>query len=87
MNCKQGEMAFIVKSMAGNEGKIVTCIRLSPGHLFFKIGEIDAWEVDVELPSEPKGTTRFVPDAWLRPIRPGDMEDEVTNIKELEIAQ
>lgn len=26
MNCKAGDLALIVKSMAGNEGKVVTCL-------------------------------------------------------------
>lgn len=28
MNCKQGDLAIIIKSMAGNEGKIVQCLEL-----------------------------------------------------------
>lgn len=32
MNCKPGDLAVIVRSMAGNEGRIVQCIRLAgPG--------------------------------------------------------
>lgn len=27
MNCKEGDLAMIVKSKAGNEGKIVRCIQ------------------------------------------------------------
>ena len=29
MNCKQGDIAIVVKSFAGHEGKIVRCIRLA----------------------------------------------------------
>ena len=36
LNCKQGDLAVIVRSMAGNEGKIVQCPRLvfDPWHYF-----------------------------------------------------
>lgn len=36
MNCKQGDLAYVFKSDAGNYGRIVTCLALHPaGHLIF----------------------------------------------------
>ena len=29
LNCKAGDLAIVVKSFTGNEGKIVRCIRLA----------------------------------------------------------
>ena len=29
LNCKQGDLAIVIRSHAGNEGKIVTCVRLT----------------------------------------------------------
>lgn len=42
MNCKQGDMALVIKSQAGNEGKVVTCLELlgpNPGIVFFDEGK------------------------------------------------
>ena len=56
MNCKQGDMAVIVRSAANNEGRTVTCleyvglagvIQTERGALFMT-GD-DYWRVDVKL--------------------------------------
>lgn len=58
MNCKQGDLAVMVRSRAGNEGKIVRCIRLvEPGLYPMSTGipaRLEAalgpwWEVDTPL--------------------------------------
>ena len=78
MNCKPGDLAIAVKSVAGNEGKIMTCVRY--------IGEIkgfegkDHWEVDRLLPARMGGEYPFCRDSYLRPIRPNDGEDEIIRI-------
>jgi hypothetical protein len=91
--CKQGDMAMIIKSMVGNEGKIVTCIRFVPSALFpilnSAAGQLRAesisccWEVDRKLPAvgldNRMGTGNVIPDAWLMPIRPGDLNDDSTD--------
>jgi hypothetical protein len=50
MNCKPGDLAIIVKSLAGNEGKIVRCVRLrgmkpcsTPDGL---VTPVLSWEID-----------------------------------------
>lgn len=70
MNCNKGEMAFIVHSEAGNEGKIVTCIEIAATDS----PDGEWWTVDRQLNTTIGDTMNTVPDAWLRPIR-GDVED------------
>jgi hypothetical protein len=80
MNCKQGEMAFVVGSEFGDNGLIVTCLRrLMPGEAidgtrFMNPGE--TWVTDKMLTySGQHGYRRahIAPDEALRPIRdPGD---------------
>lgn len=71
MNCKQGDLAIVIRSVRGNEGKIVRCV--SP----LKI--IEAWTVEPDFNPEVLGIPTF-PDAWLRPIRDQDGEDEMLRI-------
>lgn len=56
MKCKVGDMALVVRSTAGNEGKTVTCIRHFRGPTIFKwqgkvihLVEGDWWELDRSL--------------------------------------
>jgi hypothetical protein len=71
MNCKPGQLAVIVKSVAGNEGKIVRCIRFI-GKVDGWVGD-DRWEIDCTLIGLRGARTRSVQDSYLRPIRdPGD---------------
>lgn len=77
MNCKQGDLAIVVNSLCGNEGKIVRCLRLLPAHRWeFPDGSIvikPSWEIDISLPSFDGSCTTRVADDRLRPIRdPGD---------------
>lgn len=77
MNCKPGDLAIIVWSAAGNEGKIVRCVRLLGERLWYGPGEASmpypTWEVDRDLHDWGGEVGRDVPDAQLRPIRdPGD---------------
>lgn len=76
MNCKEGDLAIIVSSEAGNEGKIVRCIRF--------IGKVhgwdgsDRWKIDQELVGVFGGRTMTCRDSRMRPLRnPGeDAKDE-----------
>lgn len=83
MNCKQGDLAILVRSGSGNEGKIVRCLRF--------VGEVpgwygdDRWETDTILPGCFGGKTNTAQDAWLRPLR-GDLLDEETE-KEKELVR
>lgn len=71
MNCKPGDLAVIIRSEAGNEGKILRVIRF--------VGEVpgwvgsDRWETDTLVPGKLGGWSCAVQDSNLRPIRdPGD---------------
>lgn len=89
LNCKQGDLAIVVKSYAGNEGKIVRCIRLIPagfGRFRESLGPL--WEVDVELNIVDENGLKRPPvkiatDAHLRPIKPLDELDDVTRDEEV----
>lgn len=76
MRCKQGELAIIVKSFAGNEGKIVRCVRYL-GMLPWASGDdmvaAPTWGIDQELSNRYGFFSRCICDDQLRPIRdPGD---------------
>jgi len=86
MNCKQGDLAIIVRSEAGNEGKIVRCIRFLGDRLWIsKDGSIKSsptWEINALLPSwngdvDPR---KLLQDEVLRPLRDNDGEDEMLRI-------
>lgn len=76
MNCRPGDLAVIVRSTAGNEGRIVGVVRW--------IGRVpgwchsDRWEIRADRPLiGTYGKEHWhAPDAYLRPIRPGDISDE-----------
>jgi hypothetical protein len=84
MNCKPGDLAVIVRSMAGNEGVVVSIVGPAheelPGFLgcLSRIPECGhLWHCRATRPIPADiGTSdsEFAfPDAWLRPIRdPGD---------------
>lgn len=80
MNCKPGDLAIVVKSTCGNEGKIVRCIRLATPVEADRLGYWSGplWYTDVELMSQryngmERRMVRSCPDKYLRPIRdPGD---------------
>ena len=86
MRCKQGDMALIVKSTCGNEGKVVTCLEF--------VGEIssykgdDYWRIDIKLvgrgciSGKMRESSPYARDAWLMPI--GNKDPEKTTEKELE---
>jgi hypothetical protein len=92
MNCKPGDLAIVIKSAAGNEGKIVEV--LSPlgedpviGRTRWCKGRGFCWLVRSSgLPISFKqggfASEAPVPDAWLRPIRPADLDESTdTDIK------
>lgn len=84
MNCKQGDLAVIVRSYAGNEGKIVRCLRLLKGAVQrAPDGSLhcgDAWEVDCLLKGCRGKYGRIIMDEQMRPIRDNDGEDEMLRI-------
>lgn len=81
MNCRKGDLAIIVKSWAGNEGKIVRCLfidaersgyeTLAPGGIVHPPEPI--WIIDQEIPGFDGSLSNYIADSQLRPIRdPGD---------------
>ena len=72
MNCKQGDLAIVVKSFAGNEGAIVRVVSYYATH---RLGP--AWVIDRALPSNRRGfDTKVALDTQLRPIRGDEGDDE-----------
>lgn len=93
MNCKQGEMAIVVRSRTGNEGKVLTCVRYMGYGYINMLGEFVAdgipewnehvWETDtiIVLVSGHHGYLMY--DSQLRPLRGNLTEDEEEIVKEL----
>jgi hypothetical protein len=82
MNCKQGDMATVVRSAADNEGRTVTCLEFvgAPGVVEIEDGRYiwlpdgDYWLVDTKLNvlNQFDGLipdcVPYVRDSWLVPI-------------------
>lgn len=80
MNCKPGDLAFVVKSHYKNEGKIVRCIRVlskseAERQWWFSSDTDPLWLIDVPLASTSgrlgRQRVEFVPycnDSRLRPL-------------------
>ena len=93
MNCKQGDIAYVFKSVAGNYGRVVTCLKLHPAGTDNYAEDIGSlWETEglfnTILDDGTVEQTKFVPDANLRPLR-GDLSNnevdtETPIIKETE---
>jgi hypothetical protein len=83
MNCKQGDLAVFVRSEAGNEGVIVRCLRLATtkelADNLFPV-DVPRWVVDRGINTTWGRFLPFASDKSLRPIRPGDGEDEMLRI-------
>lgn len=80
MNCKQGDLAVFVRSTAGNEGRIVRCVRLIAHSGFLaRDGSViggPTWEVDPPIFGWCGDRLSGVRDALLRPLRDGEGADE-----------
>lgn len=81
MNCKPGDLAVMVYSTCGNEGKIVRCeVYIGDVLALWPDGTertlVDAWRLDQPVRGFDGRFTNLTPDAWLRPIRDNDGEDE-----------
>jgi hypothetical protein len=84
MNCKQGDIAVIVRSAANNEGRIVTCLEyvglaghdglVETEHGIILMQDGDYWRVDIKLniKNSRVGTVSdcapYVRDSCLMPI-------------------
>lgn len=91
LNCKQGDLAIVIRSWAGNDGKIVQCIRLANSEeskpvLPFCKGTL--WVVDCKIRFITSYLGQDVleeffeifPDELLRPIRDQPVDDEMIRI-------
>jgi len=77
---KAGELGIIVRSMAGNEGVIFTCLRVIDSFKFEELGFLRTVEIDRVLKSKQGRPVSHLPIAWVRPIRDTDGADEVNAI-------
>ena len=87
LNCKQGDLAIIIKSVCGNEGKIVRCLELmhtervpdTAGWLHrFAGGARYVWRIDRSINfgnAFDVVQIMYCSDSRLRPLR-GDTDDE-----------
>ena len=97
LNCKQGDLAIIVKSEAGNEGKIVRCLELletdrvpsACGTYLLKTEKRLTWRVNVVLNYGRErgkvihGYAYYASDEQLRPLRGDLTQDGTTTTEEL----
>ena len=67
MNCKQGDIAIVVKSSHGNEGKIVTCTKFLGNVSGFRFD--DYWAIDTPITGSDGIPCDTVSDRALKPIR------------------
>lgn len=89
LNCKQGDLAIIVKSTCGNEGKIVRCLELLHTEWITDVNGVRrnyvgggryVWCIDRTINFKSLRTgyitqMAYCSDAYLRPLR-GDLDDE-----------
>ena len=90
MNCKQGDLAVIVRSSIGNAGRVVVCLNLaSADELYSTFGlsmssYAPIWRIDVAV--RWHGTcdgliaVPFMVDKAMRPLRDSDGEDEMLRL-------
>jgi len=81
MNCVKGDLAVIVRSWAGNEGKIVRCLRLSGSHIWStpdgRLELLPTWVIDRHLRGcMDDSLSNEIADDQLRPIRNDPGADE-----------
>ena len=84
MNCRQGDLAVIVRSTAGNEGRIVRCAALNPNaRLLYPNGAVyegAAWRVHPPVKGWNGAVTHYALDSQLRPLRGLDGVDEMVRL-------
>lgn len=86
LNCRQGEIAIVVRSTSGNEGRVLTCLSLASREEVMEEGFMQGdwlgavWKTDTRLADNWGYGTTLYPDARLRPIRDSEGEDEVLRL-------
>lgn len=94
MRCKVGDWAMLVKSERGREGSLVEVVKFHGDYRYNTSNERNCWFVRGRVDPQHRreiqrdfGTAidGLIPDTWMRPIRPGDIEDETPTeiVKEL----
>ena len=77
MNCKKGDLAFVVRK--GNEGLIVRCLSRFDGP-WKESKYCRGWWVDPPVPNDLGEVWPKIADKNLRPIRDSDGEDEMLRL-------
>lgn len=95
LNCKQGDLAIIVKSTCGNEGKIVRCLELlmtdkvpdTSGYVWrYRSGLQPVWRIDRTINFGNDFDivqVEYCSDKVLRPLRGDLTQDDTITIEEL----
>lgn len=79
LNCKVGDLAVIVRSGKGNEGKIVQCLEFIGDYWWRDKGVSfwsPTWKVDIDFAVNDGYTDHLIADNQLRPIRNDPGQDE-----------
>lgn len=80
-----GKKSIITKSYAGNEGKIVTCIRLATEeelyNACFSDTEGPVWIVNIPLSTDIGDPEYLAIDAWMTPLQ--DLDEPEQKVQEL----
>jgi hypothetical protein len=79
LNCKQGDLAVIVRSHAHNEGKIVECVRLIPAP-FWAIENGPRWIISTPVVDSRGHLIDSIADKCLRPLRDSGGLDEMLRL-------
>ena len=86
LNCKQGDLAVIVRSESGNEGAIFQCVSfagLMPCRWEGRAQMLPAWNLDRAIKDVLDGKLppkMWAIDAAMRPLRDSDGEDEMLRL-------
>lgn len=79
MNCKPGDLAVIVKSNYGHEGKFVRCLQRHDGPWVLEPVFAPGWIIDIPLLKDG-ALCPYMLDSFLRPIRDQPGTDEMIRI-------
>ena len=83
MRCKQGDLAEIIESTDGiSVGRIVQCVSLYETHWIHGPCWVVRSKDDLMTEYGSVGKTAHVPDKWLRPIKPGELDKKTTKTLE-----
>jgi hypothetical protein len=82
MNCTAGDLAVIIKSSLNAQvGRIVQCVKLDGSHSLFGPMWIIRSKENLMTDIGTLPDTCHQPDAWLRPIKPGELDKTTSKDK------